>query len=459
MSYIPKVIREVVENDHCIGCGLCVYICPNKAIEMKWNEYGFLIPELADTCDSKGDCIDVCPFNPKPQEELKTENELAQIYLKDATQFQMKIGKFNNIYAGYSNEFRLTSSAGGVATYIFTELIERKIVDHVFSVKESNRTGVYYEYNISNNKEELFSASKTKYFPVTLSTVMNKIHELEGKVAIVGVGCFIKAIRLAQYKEPWLKEKIPILIGIICGGVKGRFFTEYLADNAGVEVPNIKKPQFRIKDFNSTAADYSFGCYDKKENKEKYLKMRFVGDMWGTGLFKANSCDFCDDVTTELADISLGDAWLQPFSNDGKGTNVIVTRSLIADKLIQEGIKNGKLKVEQLSLKRFLSSQQGSFNHRHKGLAVRLKQAKKQNIPCPPKRYENEKVTIDFKLVQLLRMKTRQKSLIVWKNTPDAKSFNKEMKSDLSRLYWVTLFYHYRSAILKRLKIYIFGRY
>jgi coenzyme F420 hydrogenase subunit beta len=30
--------------------------------------------------------------------------------------------------------------------------------------------------------------------------------------------------------------------------------------------------------------------------------------MCASGLFKANACDYCDDVTTELVDISLGDA-------------------------------------------------------------------------------------------------------------------------------------------------------
>ena len=37
------------------------------------------------------------------------------------------------------------------------------------------------------------------------------------------------------------------------------------------------------------------------------IKMSLLGDMWGTGLFKANACDFCDDVTA-VKDISLGDA-------------------------------------------------------------------------------------------------------------------------------------------------------
>lgn len=451
MPNTPKILDTVVNNDLCIGCGLCVYACPSKALKMEWDEYGFLIPTLSGTCDSNGDCLQVCPFNPFPEKEVRTENELGDIYLTTAPQHHPQVGKYNAIYAGHSNEFRLTSSSGGMGTYIFTKLLSNGIVDHVFSVKESTKPGSHYEYAISSSKEELLQASKTKYFPVTLSEVMSKIKTLDGRIAIVGVACFIKAIRLAQYKEPELKDKIPFLVGIICGGVKSKSFAEYLASKAGIEKQNMQTPQFRIKDYESTAGDYSYGCIDKSLNEKKTIKMRAVGDMWGTGLFKANACDFCDDVTTELADISLGDAWLPPYNKDGKGTNVIVTRSAVADKLIQDGIENGELTIEILPLERFLASQQGSFNHRHTGLSVRIKQAKKKNQPVPPKRFGDAKVTIDFKVVQKLRMKVRQKSLEVWEANPSAEAFDREMGRYLKQLRLATNLYHYRRTIGIRL--------
>ena len=40
---------------------------------------------------------------------------------------------------------------------------------------------------------------------------------------------------------------------------------------------------------------------------------------------------------------------------------------------MKEGITNKSLKLDELFFEQFLASQQGSFNHRHKGLSVRLK--------------------------------------------------------------------------------------
>ena len=50
------------------------------------------------------------------------------------------------------------------------------------------------------------------------------------------------------------KEKIGFLVGIICGGIKSSFFTEYLAGKTGSSNNDYKKAEYRIKDFNSSAS-------------------------------------------------------------------------------------------------------------------------------------------------------------------------------------------------------------
>lgn len=444
MSHSSGVINLVVNNDLCIGCGLCMYECPNNALSMQFDEFGFLIPVLTSNCEGDNSCLNVCPFNPYPAKEVESEIELSNIFLSKATKFDEKIGNYNGIFVGYANEYRLTSSSGGIATYVLSSLLERGIVQHVFSVKESMIPGIHYEYAVSSSKQELLKTAKTKYFPVTLSTVFKQIEELEGKVAIVGVGCFVKAIRLAQKGDPYLLEKIPFLVGIICGGIKSRYFTDYLASKNGVNATKYCKPEFRIKDIYSSASDYSFGCCNKISDLPKTIKMRTIGDMWGTGLFKANACDFCDDVTTELADISLGDAWFQPYVLDGRGTNVVVSRSYFSDQIIRDGINQNRLNLEELSLDTFLFSQRGSFNHRHLGLSYRIKKALKQGLVVPPKRIRaNRSLGLVFEFVQYFRMKVRKKSHVVWKKTKNSKEFDKDMKNSLLVLRITTLLYHH----------------
>ena len=323
-----NIADSVINQDLCIGCGACLYRDQSNERTMDWNKEGFLIPNVKNwESQINKDAINVCPFNPYPSDEVRTEDELANLFLKDAPNSHPKVGKYYNTYVGYSEQFRLTSSSGGLATYILTELFNQKIIDAVITVGEGSSN--HYEYKLIKRKEDLLATSKTKYYPVSMADALKELKSFDGKIAVVGIGCFIKAVRLLQHYNPELREKIVFAVGIICGGLKSKFFGEYLASKAGVKNNEFTKPQFRIKDYESTAGDYSFGCVDFK-GVERHVKMRNVGDMWGTGMFKCNACDFCDDVTTELADISLGDAWLPPFNHDGKGTNVIVTRSALA---------------------------------------------------------------------------------------------------------------------------------
>ncbi len=50
-------------------------------------------------------------------------------------------------------------------------------------------------------------------------------------------------------------------------------------------------------------------------------------------------------------------------------------------------------------------------------------------------------------------MKTRKKSLEIWKKYPDASVFDKKMNVSLKFLKLATTLYHYKKGALKKLKI------
>lgn len=412
----------------CVGCGACAAVCVSKSLAMQWNQDGFLVPALVGDCSCDAACIDVCPFNPEPSEDLRTETEIAARFLSDAPRHDANVGRYFNTYVGYAVEHRETSSSGGLATYVAASLLKDGAVDHVLAVLPGNGTGEHYSYQVASSPEDLLRGSRTRYFPVSADMVLRSLAELDGRVAFVGVACFVKAVRLAQAKDPQINAKIQFVIGIICGGLKSSFYTNYLAGLCGTQERDVRNPDYRIKDESRPASDYSFGHVDAGTGGKRTIRMRLVGDMWGTGLFKANACDFCDDVTTELADISLGDAWLPPYVTDGRGTSVIVTRSAEADHLISSGIQSGALTVEALPFDRFKRSQQGSFNHRQYGLPVRISWQRRKERHVPPKRFSSGHVHPEFRVVLRLRTWIRGKSLVVWREVRDAKEFDRRMK-------------------------------
>lgn len=428
-------IDSIVKSNLCTGCGACISEDQSYQAKMIWNHEGFLVPSLGEI-STQDEMIKVCPF----AIQQKNEDELGELFLKQPeAKYHDKIGYYSGLYAGYSKEFRETSSSGGIATYVFKMLLEEKIVDHLFIVKEVEGQ---YAYQFFSNVEKITQISKTRYIPVTLEKLFQKISQINGKVAVSGVACFVKAIRLKQYHYPELKEKIAFIVGIICGGLKSRYYTDYLAQEAGC-INEYSNTEYRIKNKESYALDYKFSCTEIDNRKIHMVDMQSLGDMWGTGLFKSNACDFCDDVLTELADISLGDAWIDPYDKDGLGNSVIITRTKIAETLIQNGLNQKFLILNNITEEKILLSQSGSFNHRHKGMLYRIIKVNKSMKIFPKKRDKQlEMQNILFNFVQNSRLKTRQKSLDLWLETGDKFKFKLKMKPYLNELKFFTLWNH-----------------
>lgn len=428
-------IDLIVKNHLCTGCGVCISEDQTHQAKMIWNNEGFLVPSLGKS-STQDKMIKVCPF----AIQQKNEDEIGELFLKQPeTQYHDKIGYYYGLYAGYSKQFRETSSSGGIATYVFNALLEQKIVDYLFIVKEVDGQ---YAYQFFSNVEEITQISKTRYTPVTLEKLFQEISKIDGTVAVSGVACFVKAIRLKQIYNPELKEKIKFVVGIICGGLKSKFYTDYLAQEAGCK-SEYSHAQYRVKNEKSYALDYKFSCEERSSSRIHMVEMRSIGDMWGTGLFKSNACDFCDDVVTELADISLGDAWIHPYDKSGLGNSVIITRSRIADNLIKDGFDREYLVLDFLKKQQFLLSQNGSFNHRHKGLLYRIQYANKKGKTVPNKRQRFlREQGILFNFVQNSRLKTRQISLDLWVEDSDIMIFKFKIAPYLQKLKFLTLWNH-----------------
>gem|GEM_PF-1964788 len=47
-----------IDEYHCIGCGGCILICPNKAIALNGDNLAIVDSRLCNNC---GDCISICP--------------------------------------------------------------------------------------------------------------------------------------------------------------------------------------------------------------------------------------------------------------------------------------------------------------------------------------------------------------------------------------------------------------
>jgi hypothetical protein len=99
------------------------------------------------------------------------------------------------------------------------------------------------------------------------------------------------------------------------------------------------------------------------------------------GFFQYSACNYCDDVMAETADVSFGDAWVKPYSTDGRGTNVVVVRASWLDDLFQAGLREKRVELAPVDGDFLARTQAAGLRQRREGLAYRLHVRREGFVP------------------------------------------------------------------------------
>ncbi len=370
-----NLFDTVVANGCCIGCGACAAFDPG--IRIMLDGYGRYVA----TRQSGNSAVNpaparVCPF----ADGVPNENELAREAFGAETQFEPHVGYHVANYAGWvvESDFRARGSSGGLASWLLVELLNRGLVDHVVHVapEPAPAAGIpLFRFAISSTPEEVRAKAKSRYYPVEMSRVIAEMIQRPGRYAVVGIPCFIKALRLACRESAILKERVAFTIGIVCGHLKSTAFAEMFAWQCGITPSELRAIDFRTKVPDRPASSYAVTVAGERDGQTITVTKptsELFGSNWGHGFFKYKACDFCDDVVGETADISIGDAWLREYETDAAGTNVVVVRSQALNSTLADAAAAGRVHLDSIPVEKVVESQAGGFRHRRDGLAYRL---------------------------------------------------------------------------------------
>jgi coenzyme F420-reducing hydrogenase beta subunit len=239
-----------------------------------------------------------------------------------------------------------------------------------------------------------------------MSGVISEMLKRPGRYAVVGIPCFIKAIRLSSRESSVLRERLAFSISIVCGHLKSTAFAESFAWQCGVAPGELKAIDFRTKLHDRPANSYAVtvsGIRDGHPTSVTKPTSELFGANWGHGFFKYKACDFCDDVVGETADISFGDAWLPEYESDSAGTNVVVVRSRVLNTLLTNAEGEGRLHLESISAEKVHESQSGGFRHRRDGLSYRLFLEDQAGRWRPSKRVKPSEEHLTWKLKKIYK--------------------------------------------------------
>jgi coenzyme F420-reducing hydrogenase beta subunit len=378
--------REIVRSGLCVGCGSCVAQAAPTRARMRLDRFGFLTPTVNGDPDAgRTDRFSrTCPFSADAANETRLAAELHPDAPTHPT-----VGRFRAAYVGAVAEagFRAHGSSGGMVSWMLVELLRAGMIDgaaHVAASEDPARDGRFFQYRIARTEEEIRAGAKSRYYPVEMSEILRSIREIPGRYAVVGVPCFIKAVQLLRREDPIFRERIAFTLGLFCGHMKSARFVESFAWQMGVAIEEVRAVEFRAKDPTRPASTYTAQLTLRDGTVARRDWWNLADGDWGAGFFQNSACNFCDDVVAELADISFGDAWVEPYASDGRGTNVVLVRSAAVARVVEGAIREERLDLARVDGAFVERTQAAGLRQRREGLAYRL--ARRAAGSRPPKR-------------------------------------------------------------------------
>jgi coenzyme F420 hydrogenase subunit beta len=358
-------VKKVAEYDLCCGCGTCASVCPTDAIEIAVSK-GIYIPKVdEERCNHCGLCVECCPGFSVDFEDLNQRVFGLQPGDK-------MIGNYLGCYVGYSTDgsLRFNSSSGGIATQLLIFALENHLVDGVLVTRMRKDNPLKPEAFIATTKEELISASGSKYCPVSTNVELKEIIKKNGRFAVVGLPCQIHGVLKAAKVFKVLEKRIVLYIGLLCSHMVSFDGTDLLLEKKGVRKEQVSKISYRGKGWPGSMS------IETKDGSSLFLPLvaswNAYWPVFSSFFFTPLRCTMCPDQTAEFADISLGDAWLPELKLEKRGASIVISRTSRGKNLLDDAVSAKAISMASVDIGKVRQSQFTNLKFKKDDLGYRL---------------------------------------------------------------------------------------
>ena len=314
VSFEESLGKNVVATGMCFGCGACVVVCPFNCLEYRGEK-----PKLVKECKICGICPLACP---RYEWSLsKAENFVFGRERKAQEDF----GIYRRIVVAQATDDRIlrVCQDGGVVTALLLFGLENGLIDGAVVSGISKDKPFYPVPKLATSSKEILESAGTRYsYSPNILALAEGIKQKKTSIAFVGTPCEINAVRKMQMAG--LKKytyAVKFLIGLMCSECFDYgLLMKNINDKLGVNLDEITRINIKGKMFVTTKSGVqAISLADVKQCVRK-------------------NCMFCDDFSSELADISAGGLGL-------KGWTFVVIRTKKGEELFERAETSGVLKT------------------------------------------------------------------------------------------------------------------
>jgi len=369
-----KYIREIetiVKEGLCLRCGTCVGICPNDAIILNEDYYPYC-PDY-EICNDCGLCLKVCPGIEVNLPEIvkQTFGEIDYDYYSN--------GFFTKPYIGKTTDENILekASSGGVVTQLLDSLLNENIIQGAIVTTSCYDKPWKAEPILARKSDEILKSAQSKYSVSPVNSLLKELENLDGKIAYVGLPCHIHGLKKAISLKSKLKDKIYIIIGLLCSTNIEEISTKDMLWASKIKEQDVKKIEFRKGDWPGKTGVKVKNGTQKELHHLSHKEGAFV---FLTRLYPCNRCLYCIDASSEFADISVGDPWIKDEKGSYKysgGWSLVIERTNKGKEVLSHIKSKNKLILKQIPENDLFESNKTVLYIKKKINSIRLDRAKK----------------------------------------------------------------------------------
>ncbi len=308
----PRALRSlarIIDNGLCHRCGSCIGICPTGVLGLSTEEY----PEVKNlsVCTDCDLCVKVCPGDEFDYERHSHEHTGQAPDLRDTHGF------FHKAVIGYSTEkdLRQNSTSGGIVTGILLHLLDTGKIDGAVVIASDENDLWKGKPIVARTREEILSATKSKYAISPTNAVFSELLQVPGKYALVGLPCQLHGFKKACELDKRLAERVVLTLGLFCHAAIEHEAFRTIWEGLGEKVHGAKRFVSRIGKHPGAphielADGTLYPVYFGNQNGYRPSSMEMINILYR--LYTPERCLTCFDALAEFADISVGDPWMAP---------------------------------------------------------------------------------------------------------------------------------------------------
>lgn len=316
--------RFLLEDEDCILCGLCHRVCSelvgvwainaqNRGVLRDVDTpYG----EMSEDCIACGACALVCPTSSAAKREniyplLASDIKQIEARFLDGT-MDGDLGVVRRMLAGRSD---IQGQDGGMVTAVLIRGMERGLLDAAVVVKADERCGAVAF--LAEDADSIMQARGTKYVRISImAPLLQALQKGKKKVAVVGTPCQVRVVRNLQSRG-YFASRFPdaeiFLIGLFCfESFDYARLKSHISDLFSLDLNKAAKVQIARGKFLVWAGGQEHSC-----------RVSELGGLVREG------CDYCGDLVSRLADISIGSV------GSPEGFSTVIVRSLSGERLLE----------------------------------------------------------------------------------------------------------------------------